>query len=753
MKLLAELKEDLRYEISGLFFLALAVLGGLGLFDGRAGVLGRFSVRLMRLLLGDLAPLVPFALGWLGLALIFYRRRFTFGPRPLGGVLLFVAGAAFFHLGIPPGLEFENGWRGFGGGLVGAAAAWVFLAGLGASGRYVGLVFLALVGLLLLTGLSLKETFRVASTHLGRGWTRVQDFWTQRKKGAERLASPLKEAGEPPLKPLPAEPGEEREVERLAPSPMRTVPTSSNELKKEFSAPRRREEKFPLKTEEKGEAKVETKAAAGPTVSWQQLSLEDNLPFQLPPLGLLERGQKAKGTRGEKEIADKVRLLETTLETFGVKARVVEVSRGPTVTRFEVQPAPGVKVSKVVSLADDIALSLAAQGVRIEAPIPGKSAIGIEVPNQEVSLVRLREVLETPDFQNSTSPLTVALGKDIAGRPVVASLEKTLHLLIAGATGSGKSVCVNSIIASILFKATPREVRFLLIDPKVVELNVYNRIPHLLAPVVTDPKKVAGALRWVLGEMARRWELFAENGVRDINRFNQLQLRGGTGDRLLPYIVVVMDELADLMMVAPVDVEDAITRLAQMGRAAGIHLVVATQRPSVDVITGTIKANIPSRIAFAVSSQVDSRTILDMGGAEKLLGKGDMLIHLMGFSKPIRAQGAFISETEVEAIVDHWARQGQPQFEEGVLKVEEEESSPVEDEDDLFREAVRVVVESGQASVSLLQRRLRIGYARAGRLVDAMEERGIVGPYEGAKPREVKISLAEYQRLFGDTRE
>ncbi|MCL4424458.1 MAG: DNA translocase FtsK, partial [Firmicutes bacterium] len=329
-------------------------------------------------------------------------------------------------------------------------------------------------------------------------------------------------------------------------------------------------------------------------------------------------------------------------------------------------------------------------------------------------------------------------------------LEKTLHLLIAGATGSGKSVCVNSLIAGILFKASPREVKFLLIDPKVVELSVYNRIPHLLAPVVTDPKKVAGALRWVLGEMARRWELFADSGVRDIARYNQQQIQNGAAAGFLPYIVVVMDELADLMMVAPVDVEDGITRLAQMGRAAGIHLVVATQRPSVDVITGTIKANIPSRIAFAVSSQVDSRTILDMGGAEKLLGKGDMLIHLMGSPKPVRAQGAFISDAEVETIVEHLARQGKPQFEESVLKLEEEDTGEnTAGDDDLFQQAVRVVVESGQASVSLLQRRLRIGYARAGRLVDAMEERGFVGPYEGSKPREVRLSLGEYQRLFG----
>ena len=436
-------------------------------------------------------------------------------------------------------------------------------------------------------------------------------------------------------------------------------------------------------------------------------------------------------------------------KVFGVRARIVEVVRGPTVTRYEVQPDIGVKVSRIVSLTDDIALALAAKDIRMEAPIPGKAAIGIEVPNPTVSTVTLREVMESSAFLEATSKISIALGRDISGQPIVADLAKMPHLLVAGATGSGKSVCINGIIISILYKAKPDEVKFLMIDPKKVELNAYNGIPHLLAPVVTDPRRASLALRKVVGEMEQRYDLFSKTGTRNIEGYNEYVEKHG-GEKL-PFIIVIVDELADLMMVSANDVEDSIARLAQMARAAGIHLILATQRPSVNVITGVIKANIPSRIAFGVSSQVDSRTILDSAGAEKLLGRGDMLFLPVGATKPVRIQGAFLSDQEVEAVVQFAKGQAKAEYrEELVPEVDETEEKREEEEDELYDQAVQIVVEARQASVSLLQRRMRIGYNRAARLIDAMEANGVVGPYEGSKPREVLITAEQYaQRKVG----
>lgn len=466
-------------------------------------------------------------------------------------------------------------------------------------------------------------------------------------------------------------------------------------------------------------------------------------PYEIPSLDLLARPALGKGS----EMADykaNARKLEATLESFGVRAKVLEVVRGPAVTRYEIQPDVGVKVSRIVSLTDDIALALAAKDIRMEAPIPGKSAIGIEVPNLEVSIVTMREVMETTAFQESSSRLSVVLGRDISGQPIVGNLARMPHLLVAGATGSGKSVCINGIITSILYKAKPNEVKFLMIDPKMVELNVYNGIPHLLAPVVTDPRRASLALKKIVVEMEKRYELFSKSGTRNIEGYNALLTESGTSAPL-PYYVIIVDELADLMMVAANDVEDSICRLAQMARAAGIHLIIATQRPSVDVITGVIKANIPSRIAFGVSSQVDSRTILDMVGAEKLLGRGDMLYLPVGASKPVRIQGAFLSDGEVEQVVGFVRTQEQANYrEELVPQVEEMPEQQNEFEDELYDQAVQIVLEAKQASVSLLQRRMRVGYTRAARLVDAMEAKGVVGPYEGSKPREVLLSLEQY---------
>ncbi|MCS7461833.1 DNA translocase FtsK [Paenibacillus doosanensis] len=467
-------------------------------------------------------------------------------------------------------------------------------------------------------------------------------------------------------------------------------------------------------------------------------------PYELPSFQLLAKPNVGKGgeTLDYKAVARK---LEATLESFGVRAKVLEVVRGPSVTRYEIQPDVGVKVSRIVSLTDDIALALAAKDIRMEAPIPGKSAIGIEVPNTEVSIVTMREVMESGAFQEASSKLSITLGRDISGQPIVGNLARMPHMLVAGATGSGKSVCINGIITSILYKAKPDEVKFLMIDPKMVELNVYNGIPHLLAPVVTDPRRASLALKKVVVEMEKRYELFSKSGTRNMEGYNTMLLETQSGAPL-PYIVVIVDELADLMMVAAGDVEDAICRLAQMARAAGIHLIIATQRPSVDVITGVIKANIPSRIAFGVSSQVDSRTILDMVGAEKLLGRGDMLYLPMGASKPVRVQGAFLSDSEVEAVVNFVRTQGQANYvEDMVPQIEEQSDAPEQVEDELYDQAVQIILEAKQASVSLLQRRMRVGYTRAARLIDSMEAKGIVGPYEGSKPREVLVSLEQYQ--------
>ena len=474
--------------------------------------------------------------------------------------------------------------------------------------------------------------------------------------------------------------------------------------------------------------------------------------YHFPPIRLLEQSKITSEGNIKDELKSNAELLVNTLQSFGVETRIVNISRGPTVTRYELQPSAGVKISKITNLADDIALNLAAAGVRIEAPIPNKAAVGIEVPNKKTSLVKIRDLVDTNAFLSSKSKLTVALGKDISGNIALADLAKMPHTLIAGATGSGKSVCINTILLSLLYKSSPDDVRLLMIDPKVVELGIYNGIPHLLVPVVTDPRKAAGALNWAVTEMLGRYKIFADNNVRDLTSYNNLAARTAELNKL-PQIVIVIDELADLMMVAPNEVEDSICRLAQMARAAGMHLVIATQRPSVDVITGIIKANIPSRIAFSVSSQVDSRTILDMGGAEKLLGRGDMLFYPMGASKPIRIQGCFVSNNEVESVTDFVKNCYENKYDEQIVEEIEKQAIPEKNKekfkndnntDEMLPNAIECVIEAGEASTSMLQRRLRLGYARAGRLIDEMEQMGIIGPHEGSKPRQLLISRQQW---------
>lgn len=466
--------------------------------------------------------------------------------------------------------------------------------------------------------------------------------------------------------------------------------------------------------------------------------------YRLPPVSMLKPGpQHTIGLSDE--VRENARILQETLQSFNIDAKILNASQGPSITRYELEPAAGVKVSKIVHLADDIALKLAATDIRIEAPIPGKAAVGIEVPNKKLTGVNLRDVIDTDTFRKAAGGVPVCLGKDIAGNPIVADLTKMPHLLVAGSTGSGKSVCINTFIASILFKQRPEDVKLILIDPKVVELSNYNGIPHLLTPVVTDPKKAASVLRWAVREMDDRYKRFAITHTRDISRYNELH-----PEDTMPFIVIIIDELADLMMMASDDVEKSIIRLGQKARACGMHLVLATQRPSVDVLTGLIKANVPSRIAFAVSSQVDSRTILDMAGAEKLIGKGDMLFYPLGASKPLRVQGAFISDSEIDEMVEFIKAQGGPNYDEAVQKAQSENPEDSVDffEDDLMRQAIDMVLETGQASTSMLQRRFRVGYTRAARMIDMMEAMHIVGPNNGSKPREILMTADEVQQKY-----
>ena len=502
------------------------------------------------------------------------------------------------------------------------------------------------------------------------------------------------------------------------------------------------------------EEKKENKVKEVLQLEHSTIMVEDE-NYEYPPVELMQQA-KIKGLKGgKKALTDTATKLQKTLYSFGVSAKVENVSVGPAITRYELKPAEGVRVSKIAKLSDDIALNLAAESIRIEAPIPGKQAVGIEIPNKEKEIVHLRDIIETDNFEESKSKLSMALGKDVAGEAVIADIAKMPHVLIAGSTGSGKSVCINTLITSIIYKSKPSEVKLVMIDPKVVELSVYNGIPHLLIPVVTDPRKAAGALAWAVQEMENRYQMFASKGVRDLKGYNEA-LENEELEGKMPQIVIIIDELADLMMVAAKDVEDAICRLAQKARAAGMHLVIATQRPSVDVITGIIKANVPSRIAFAVSSQIDSRTILDMAGAEKLLGKGDMLFYPIGASKPVRVQGAFVSDKEVEKIVDFLKSNGEVKYNEDIIEsienanksdAQKDMEDDEDDTDEYLNDAIASVIEIGQASTSFIQRRFKVGYARAGRIIDQMEARGIISGYEGSKPRKVLMTKERWEEL------
>lgn len=724
-------------EIAGIILIALAVFIIVGHF-ANTGIIGNLIIKALSVMTGKNGQIVVAAIFFiLGAKLCFHRKTVTKG-NPIGVLFFFILSLMILHL-LPVASKvsqkneliaflWKTGLESKGGGIFGALLTIISVYMFGKTGTTIFLFALSCIILVMVTPLSLNQIIKNLINRLGKGMRFVkeklvnflffeEEFKSENEKKDKNSAN-----------------------EKLASTPVIIDFNSNHEInEKEL-------------TTKLVEPSSNTNVQYYSSQSHNLMRNNSEKNYELPPLSLLSRSSRVKSSRLNKEIIENVRILEETLENFGVKVSVTQVQKGPAITRYEIQPAPGVKVSKIVHLADDIALSLAAPDVRIEAPIPGKAALGIEVPNKEISPVYLRDILECDEFQKAESQLTIALGKDIAGNPIVADLGKMPHLLIAGATGSGKSVCLNTLICSILYKAAPSEVKLLLIDPKMVELITFNGIPHLISPVITEPKKAASALRWLISEMENRYELFSSLGVRDISRYNNYYCNQDKEKqyRPLPYVVVVIDELADLMMVAPVEIEDYICRLAQMARAAGIHLVVATQRPTVDVITGIIKANIPSRIAFAVSSQTDSRTILDLNGAEKLLGRGDMLFLPVGAVKPIRIQGAYVTDNEVEDVVKFISSQCEPvylaDFPEHIS-----DNSPSDDNygDPLFKEAAKLVMEMGHASVSLLQRRFRIGYARAARIMDILEEKGVVGPFEGAKPRGVLMTPEQFNRHYG----
>lgn len=717
----AEIISIILFMLSVFIYICVSRFQGLGGNEQFIGLVGTGIMKGLTFLLGDGAFIASFyLLLWsihIGVLKKYWSSR-MWGITILA--LVFLMGISIYY--IPGGLNaLEAGSKGMGGGYIGGSLAYALVRLLGNIGTIIILLLGVLVALVQIIDRPLGQIFNTSRVIARKTWTRVYPLLFEEEEQPSPPITPKKEPviidshEQPRLLPF-----EDLYSEPDIPV---EVAAGKEELKEDISPSQPRKSNLRLVLSAKPE--------------------ENETEYQKPPQELLSNVSSERKI-DKKNIKESISVMEETFSNFGIGVKVNQVSCGPSVTRYELSPAPGVKISRIISLADDLQLNLAAPGIRIEAPIPGKSAIGIEVPNNKILSVGLRNLISSPSFSKLSTPLAFALGEDISGNAVVARLNDMPHLLIAGSTGSGKSVCLNSIIMSFLYNTTPSEMKMVFIDPKMVELTVYNGIPHLLTPVVTDPRKASVVLRWMVSEMEKRYKLFAEKGVRDIQRYNLV------AQDELPYIVIIIDELADLMMVSPVEVEDSICRLAQMARAAGMHLIVATQRPSVDVVTGVIKANIPSRIAFAVSSQADSRTILDSAGAEKLLGKGDMLFFPVGAIKPYRIQGAFVSDSDIESTVNFIKEQFIGQEEPDPPRELELSFQQAENDwgDDLFWDAVNVFVDSKKASVSLLQRRLRIGYARAARLVDLMEERGIVSEMDNNKKREVLINSEQLEKLY-----
>lgn len=756
-------RKNVNYEVVSIALIALGIFIAISFFTTASGAVGEGVKAVAMGLFGLPAYLLCFIIIAAAIHFIIKRDLHTYYLKYwLCGLFVIVMSVMWHLISRPAGVDYwDMGINGEGGGFIGGIITQLIVGPFGYVGSIVFVSAVFLVLLIVVFNISLIKVFGVI-------WNGIADKLAEDDEDEYEEAYEEETANNMP-------PHMKRELKKIKKQILDFEKDFSDfpDKAKENSKSKKEENLLDLQNEVQSEVQatqepdkeaieeaidVATEVALLPKKKKREepqlIEIEvvnDRVDYKFPPLNLLREPEKPSALAEEALERTAKKLIET-LKSFGVEAKIVDYSKGPTITRYELQPSAGVKISKITNLADDIALNLAATGIRIE-PIPGKTAIGIEVPNEFQSNVNIREVIGTPDFSRFQSRLAFAVGKDIAGKPVIADIARMPHMLIAGSTGSGKSVCINTLIASILYKAAPHEVKLVMVDPKVVELGVYNGIPHLLIPVVTDPRKAAGALQWAVVEMTNRYKLFADNNVRDLKGYN-LYARENELEEL-PQIVIIIDELADLMMVAPNDVEDSICRLAQMARAAGMHLVIATQRPSVDVITGIIKANIPSRVAFAVSSYVDSRTIIDMGGAEKLLGRGDMLYYPMGASKPVRVQGAFVTDKEVESIVSFVKGQNEAEYNQDVLEQIEnagERQMANEDRggeaDELLPQAIEMAIEAGQASVAMYQRRLKVGYQRAARLIDQMEERKIIGRFDGTKPREVLITRAQWNEMM-----
>ena len=757
-------------DIKGIILISLGLILALAIYTNFAGALSIFARKIIFNLIGILSLGLPIYLIYFGINLIKFKSNIKYARKIIGITVIYVIIGLFFatvKIQTVDSIGFSNTLRdilsydGFNihGGLLCHIITYPLSMLVGFLGAYIFYITFAIISSVLLMDITLYEVY-----------TEIVNKFKSRKKAIKKFRSSNKKASSPSI--AIDDSSEDKFIKDInnkikildfmrnseIKDNVDTLPEINIHISEEdntldeYNVELFNNIKHSSTKHNKGITESEKNVVTKEIDTMLNTSKENSIKiYTYPKLDLLNNNAKSKMKNEDKQdLFDNANKLEDTLMSFGVEAKVLQVTKGPSVTRFEIQPSPGVKVSKIVNLQDDIALGLAASAVRMEAPIPGKSAIGIEVPNKKQTPVFLREVLDSKEFQESTKKISFALGKDITGTCIVGDLSEMPHMLIAGATGSGKSVCINSLIVSLLYKYSPDEIKLLMIDPKVVELSIYNGIPHLLIPVVTEPKKAAGALNWAVNEMDKRYELFTKYKVKNIKSYNQQVDKGFISEKL-PYIVLIVDELADLMMTCPNDVEDYICRLAQKARAAGIHLIIATQRPSVDVITGVIKANIPSRISFAVSSGVDSRTILDQTGAEKLLGRGDMLYSPMGANKPLRIQGAFISEEEVENVVDFIkSSEDEVNYREEIIEHINNEnlsssshSGDSEENDELLDEAIKLVVEYQQASTSFIQRKLRIGFNRASRIMEELEAKGIISERDGSKPRQVLIAKDE----------
>lgn len=761
----------LNYEILGLFFIVFGIVSFISLYSNKMGIVGSLLYKFYSLAMGSGNFL--FALILIFWGLIFNSKKYRDSSRRyiigslfiLISILVILDGSKSFDLTlidrIKLSMEYADVARS--GGIIGAIIGFFMYKLFGSIGAYtiLGIVILLsfyfifkpnvkdLSAILLKTGDKIN-TAKTSFVENREEKKKLKEAKKLDKKRAERVKERLKDKSDKKLKSETNKNLEEQNV----------VIKEYNSNKKHRFKNLENTESFNDENNIRVSEDSEKSIKVPEVTEEEKKEFDENIDnaehikenYVFPPIELLNTLEQSE-TTSNKEIIRNGEIIEETMDVFGIDSKIIAINKGPVITCYELEPAPGVKLSKIVALNDNLSMALASPEIRIEAPIPGKAAVGIEVPNKIKDPVSVREMIESDEFKGKKTDIPLTLGKDVSGEIIIAEIDKMPHLLIAGATGSGKSVCINSIITSIIYKSSPDDVKLMLIDPKVVELSVYNGIPHLLIPVVTDPKKASLALSWAVGEMEKRYKAFAENSVRDLKSFNIKMEKQGNIDEKMPKIVIVVDELADLMMVCASEVEDYIARLAQMARAAGIYLIIATQRPSVDVITGTIKANIPSRIAFAVSSAIDSRTILDMAGAEKLLGKGDMLFYPGYNPKPIRVQGAFISDEEVENVVQfvkmNTHQVTEQELSEKIIKeIEEKKNNIANDLDPLFGDALNYIVEDEQASISFLQRKLKIGYSRAARIVDQMEELGVLGPHERSKPRKIIMSKEEIDKIL-----